>query len=172
MTGTKKGPGDDREERRAAGPEAPGSVESRASGVGDPGAPRPWRRALPWLDRITRWGLAAMFLLAASGKFSPGGNLALQFEAWGYPFWLLVVVGVLEGGGALLLLVNRAVVPGLAALAGVMAGAIVTHLRFPDTMGMPVLPGVTLLVIVAVAIGRIRGARSTPRGAAVRRRRR
>jgi len=101
------------------------------------------------LIRVLRFALAAIFLVAASGKFSNTGSLAENFLDWGYPLWFMNIVGVAEGGGALLLLPSRTRRCGVGVLAVVMMGAVATHLLNFASMGIPLLP-LALMVLLAV----------------------
>lgn len=72
--------------------------------------------------------LITVFVPQGWDKFDPNGFWAEPFVRWGYPAWLRVLVGVLETGGGLML-----VVPWLASWGGlatgvVMAGALYTRL--------------------------------------------
>jgi putative oxidoreductase len=82
--------------------------------------------------RIALWVvtglLTCLFLLAGPMKFvSP--EIAELFARSRYPDWFRVLIGVVEIGGALALLVPRTAFYGAAALTVVMAGAVFTHLR-------------------------------------------
>ena len=79
---------------------------------------------LVWL--VTIWETLTMGLSGAA-KFM-GDTWQLMFATWGYPVWFTSVVGVLEIGGALLLLVPRAAPYAAAGLIVVMVGALVTEL--------------------------------------------
>lgn len=87
--------------------------------------------------------LALLFLVSGSGKLlnseATGGlRFDEQFEAWGYPSWVRVPVGLAEVVGALLLLVPLARPYAAAGLTGVMAGAVATHLRIGETAAAPI----------------------------------
>lgn len=72
--------------------------------------------------------LALEFILAGGGKFAGGGaGWSANFVRWGLPHWLLPVVGLVELGSALLLLIPRLAMFGALGLSGVMVGAIGTH---------------------------------------------
>ncbi|WP_344472529.1 DoxX family protein [Nonomuraea monospora] len=96
--------------------------------------------------------VAGFFVVAALGKFAGAEPSASTFAAIGFGDWFRVLVGVLEVAGAVALLVPRlAGVAGLA-LAGLMAGAVVTE-AFVSGGGV-VLPLVLLLLCLVVAWGR------------------
>lgn len=93
--------------------------------------------------------LAGAFLMAALPKLAGDPLLVQLFDELGAGQWLRYVVGGLELAGAIGLLVPR--LCGLAALglAGVMTGAIVTHLFVLSTS--PAMPLSYLLVAAVVA---------------------
>ncbi|TYB57918.1 DoxX family protein [Nonomuraea sp. PA05] len=92
--------------------------------------------------------------MAALGKFAGAEPSVSTFEAIGFGDWFRVLVGVLEVAGAVALLVPRlAGVAGLA-LAGLMAGAVVTE-AFVSGGGV-VLPLGLLVLCLVVAWGRRR----------------
>lgn len=72
--------------------------------------------------------LACVFALSGSMKFV-NPEAARQFEQFGYPDWFRVLIGAVEVGGALALLLPRTAFYAAGALVVVMAGAVVTHLR-------------------------------------------
>jgi uncharacterized membrane protein YphA (DoxX/SURF4 family) len=96
--------------------------------------------------------LACLFAFAGSGKFvSP--EAAKQFAAFGYPDWFRVLIGVVEVGGALALLLPRAAFYGVGALAVVMAGAVFTLLRAGE-VPQAVVPVVLLGLLALVGYAR------------------
>jgi uncharacterized membrane protein YphA (DoxX/SURF4 family) len=62
-------------------------------------------------------------------KFDPNGFWTAAFERWGYPVWLRWVVGVIEVGGGLALLIPWIASFGAIGVAVIMMGAWVTRLR-------------------------------------------
>ena len=82
------------------------------------------RRTLAWLVGAY---LAYLFVTMGWVKFDPDGFWTAPFERWGYPVWLRLLVGVLEVGGGLLLLVPRTARYGAALLVPVMLGALYTR---------------------------------------------
>jgi uncharacterized membrane protein YphA (DoxX/SURF4 family) len=100
--------------------------------------------------------LACLYILAGSMKFlSP--EAAKQFEAFGYPDWFRVLIGAVEVGGALALLVPRAAFYAAGALGVVMAGAVGTLLRAGEG-AQAVVPLVLFGLLALVAYARRRGA--------------
>lgn len=82
------------------------------------------RLAVAWLLGLY---LARMYVLQGWDKFDPEGFWAAPFERWGYPVWLRWLVGVLEVGGGIALLVPWIATWGAVALVVVMVGAGVTR---------------------------------------------
>jgi uncharacterized membrane protein YphA (DoxX/SURF4 family) len=105
--------------------------------------------------KVALWALtgllACLYLLSGSMKFvSP--EVAKHFEAFGYPDWFRALIGVVEVGGALALLLPRTAFYAAGALVVVMAGAVFTHLRageVPQAAVPLVLLGLLALVCYA-----------------------
>jgi uncharacterized membrane protein YphA (DoxX/SURF4 family) len=96
--------------------------------------------------------LACLYLFSGSMKFT-SPEAARQFEAFGYPDWFRVLVGAVEVGAALALLVPRAAFYAAGALVVVMAGAVGTHLRAGE-LPQSVVPLVLLGLLGLVAYAR------------------
>ena len=115
-----------------------------------------------WVLQI---GAAGMFLMVGFLKLSGNPQLVGLFKAICLGQWFRYLTGTLEVGGAILLLIPRT--SGLAALmlAGVMVGAVITHVVIVG--GSPLVATILLIVTGLVAWGRrqrtmnlIRGLRS------------
>jgi len=82
---------------------------------------------------LAAWCLAAdlahMYVRMGWIKFDPNGFWTAAFERWGYPGWLRWLVGAMEIGGGLLLLVPWFASYAALAVSVVMAGAWVTRVR-------------------------------------------
>jgi putative oxidoreductase len=90
--------------------------------------------------------------LAGSSKFT-GGRWQGLFAGWGYPVWFSYVVGTLEIGGALCLLVPGIAVRAALMLSLIMIGATVTLLTHPGPMGW-MTPVIHLLILIGIATAR------------------
>ena len=95
---------------------------------------------------------AGMFLMVGFLKLSGNAQLVGLFEAIGLGQWFRYLTGALEVAGALLLVIPRT--SGLSALmlAGVMTGAVVTHVFIVG--GSPLGAIILLVVTGVVAWGR------------------
>ena len=72
--------------------------------------------------------LVIAFILAGSPKLLRVAVWVEKFDAWGYAPWFLVAIGGIEITGAILLLIPRLAIAGVALLGVVMLGAAYTHL--------------------------------------------
>lgn len=92
---------------------------------------------------------AAVFLGFGAAKLLGADMMVAVFETVGLGQWFRYVTGMLEVGGALLLVIPRAAGLGGLILATVMVGAVVAHLLILG--GSPAAPIVLLLVTATVA---------------------
>jgi uncharacterized membrane protein YphA (DoxX/SURF4 family) len=107
------------------------------------------RTILVWTATVL---LAALFALAGVMKLvSP--DAAKGFADLGYPYWFCILIGVIEVGGALALLVPRTAFYAAVALGVVMVGAVITLLVNGNAVGA-VFPFLFLVVLAAVAYAR------------------
>src|ERR1700730_4294020 len=90
---------------------------------------------------------AGMFLMVGFLKLSGNAQLVGLFEAIGLGQWFRYLTGTLEVAGAFLLLIPRTSGLGALMLAGVMVGAVATHLFI---VGGSPLPAIILLVVTGV----------------------
>src|SRR5258705_10983314 len=90
---------------------------------------------------------AGMFLMVGFLKLSGNAQLVGLFEAIGLGQWFRYLTGMLEVAGAILLLIPRTSGLGALMLAGVMVGAVVTHVFI---VGGSPLPAIILLVVTGV----------------------
>jgi uncharacterized membrane protein YphA (DoxX/SURF4 family) len=111
-----------------------------------------WNPLLRVLTFGVRLSLAGVFALAALGKFDPGGNMADNFHRWGLSTAALILTGLAELVGALLVVVrgyDRIAIPLLGLI---MVGAALTHFRNFSELGWPVLPVALIVALVTVAL--------------------
>ena len=104
---------------------------------------------LLWVLQIAA---AGMFLMVGFLKLSGNAQLVGLFEAIGLGQWFRYLTGTLEVAGAFLLLIPRTSGVGALMLAGVMIGAVVTHLFVVG--GSPLMAIILLVVTGVVACGR------------------
>ena len=102
-----------------------------------------------WILQIAA---AGMFLMVGFLKLSGDAQLVGLFEAIGLGQWFRYLTGSLEVAGAFLLLIPRTSGLGALMLAGVMVGAVVTHLFIVG--GSPLMAIILLVVTGIVAWGR------------------
>ena len=113
-------------------------------------------RALRVVLHIGLWSITLFeaFGLGQAGlrKFTSMDVWRDLFENWGYPFWFLIVIGVAELGGAVLLLVPALAAYAAVGLTVVMVGSLATEL-FNEKLFGPWFPlmHIVLLSIIATA---------------------
>jgi len=93
-----------------------------------------------------------MFLMVGSLKLSGDPQLVGLFDAIGLGQWFRYLTGSVEVLGAILLLIPRTSGLGALMLAGVMVGAVVTHVFIVG--GSPLMAIILLVVTSVVAWGR------------------
>ena len=102
-----------------------------------------------WILQI---GAAAMFLMVGFLKLSGDPQMVGLFDAIGLGQWFRYLTGTLEVAGSFLLLIPRTSGLGALMLAGVMVGAVVTHVFVVG--GSPLQAIILLIVTGVVAWGR------------------
>ena len=102
-----------------------------------------------WILQIAA---AGMFLMAGFSKLVGNEQMVGMFEAIGVGQWFRYLTGALEVAGAILLLIPHTSGLGALILAGVMAGAVMTHLFIIG--GSPLMAIILLVVTGVVAWGR------------------
>src|SRR5580765_3668400 len=102
-----------------------------------------------WVLQISA---AGMFVMVGFSKLSGNAQMVGLFEAIGLGQWFRYLTGALEVAGAFLLLIPRTSGVGALMLAGVMIGAVVTHLFVVG--GSPLMAIILLVVTGVVAWGR------------------
>ena len=101
---------------------------------------------------IALWAVAiatsAFFTMMGLPKVLGQGGWAGRFATWGYPPWLVVVVGVAEFAGAVMVVIPRLATLGASLLAVVMLGAAATHLLH----GEPARAVVSLVLFAVLTV--------------------
>lgn len=104
------------------------------------------------VKKLVTWVLcivvAGFFVMSAIPKLTQKAEIVGAFEAWGYSTTLLLLIGVLELLGAILLLIPRTATWGAAIIVVVMGGAAYTHLS--TGIGSP-MTAIIALLLAAVA---------------------
>jgi putative oxidoreductase len=100
-----------------------------------------------WLPRIA---VAVVFLNVGSQKFAAHSMWVRIFAQIGLGQWFRYLTGGLQVGGALLVLVPRTFALGILLLACTMAGAVATWLLVLRVPLNAPIPGVLLVVLVAI----------------------
>ena len=110
--------------------------------------------------------LAWVFIRQGVAKFDDASGWARAFQAWHFPVWFRMLIGVLETLAALLLLWRRTAFAGAVIIIVIMLGAMGTHVYWgkPAQVTSEILP---LLLSTLVALGRrrvflLRGVRPVP----------
>src|SRR5919201_3845881 len=102
-----------------------------------------------WLPRIA---VALVFLSVGSQKFSEGTMWVPIFARIGFGQWFRYLTGVMQVGGAVLILIPPLAIYGVAMLACTMAGAVVVWVSFNLT-GNALIPAALLLVLLVLGWG-------------------
>ena len=101
---------------------------------------------------VVTLAVALPMTLAGGSKFLPGGMWPELYTGWSYSIPFLYLIGALEVGGAIALLVPRFATYAALVLGVIMIGATYTLLANPGEMGpTPPIVNVVLLTIIAVA---------------------
>jgi uncharacterized membrane protein YphA (DoxX/SURF4 family) len=100
---------------------------------------------------LPRVGLALFFAAVGSTKFDgdPRGEWYQIFERIGVGQWLRYLTGIMQVGGAVLLLSRRTMTVGAAMLACTMAGAAFVDL-FIMTSPVVIVPLLLLVIVIVV----------------------
>jgi uncharacterized membrane protein YphA (DoxX/SURF4 family) len=99
---------------------------------------------------ILRLAVAAVFLSIGRDKFDANSMWPKLFDRIGLGQGFRYLTGVLQVGGAVLVLVPRTFLPGIALLASTMAGAVVIWIARFGEPGNAIIPGVVLLGLVGI----------------------
>ncbi len=91
-------------------------------------------RRRPWFATVLLWiGTAVLFVLFLAGgiqKLTEETSALRDFARWQYPLWFMLVIGAVELGSAIIILVPRLAFAGAALIALDMVGGVITTLRF------------------------------------------
>ncbi len=107
-----------------------------------------------WLSvtmTVLRFLVAAFFVFMAGKNLGGDTQIASDFARWGYPGWFRVLTAVFQILGALLLVLPATTFYGAGLLAGILVGAIWTHLRF-DPPAAALSPAVFLAPVLAFLV--------------------
>ena len=114
-----------------------------------------WLNVLVWTASVL---MAALFTAASLPKLTGAQQMVDHFAHWGFPDWFRIVVGVLELGCSVGLLVPRVAAIAASGIVVLMLGATYTHaVLAPEEVGRV---GFTLtLVVVAAGVAYARWSR-------------
>jgi uncharacterized membrane protein YphA (DoxX/SURF4 family) len=110
---------------------------------------------------ILRLAVAAMFISIGRSKFDAGSMWVKLFEQIGFGQWFRRLTGTLQIAGAILVLIPRTFVIGIALLACTMAGAAVIWVVRLGSFGNAVIPLVVLVGLIGVGLHGARVDRSS-----------
>ena len=99
----------------------------------------------PWVVQIL---LAILFILQAVMKLSSIPGWVDRFSRWGYPENFYLLIGALEGLGAIGLLIPRLSPYSAGMLFVIMVGATITHLSHGEPAIATIIIGVLLVIIM------------------------
>jgi putative oxidoreductase len=101
---------------------------------------------------ILRLAVAAVFLSVGLAKFGTDPMWVRLFEQIGFGVWFRYLTGGLQVAGAVLVLVPRTFLLGIAILASTMAGAVIVWIVQFGTPGSAIIPGVLLVALVIIGV--------------------
>ena len=121
---------------------------------------------LKYVVILLRIAIASIFILAGSGKFQTDTTMASNFRNWNLGIIVMVVVGVMEITGAILLLVPKTVLFGISILIVIMLGALIIHFLNFEELGYPFLnigliAGLLLIIYFENHLGRNKSIKTT-----------
>ena len=99
---------------------------------------------------ILRLAVAAVFLSVGTAKFGTDPMWVQLFDRIGFGTWFRYLTGVLQVTGAVLLLVPRTFLVGIAILSCTMAGAMAVWIVWFGAPGTAIIPGALLVGLVAI----------------------
>ena len=101
----------------------------------------------PWVVQIL---LAILFVLQAVMKLSSIPGWVDRFSRWGYPENFYLLIGALEGLGAIGLLIPKLSPYSAGMLFVIMVGATITHLTYGEPAIATIIIGVLLGIIMSL----------------------
>jgi uncharacterized membrane protein YphA (DoxX/SURF4 family) len=109
----------------------------------------PMSIAVSWLPRIV---VALLFLAVGIDKFATRSVWVQIFASIGIGQWLRYVTGALQVSGAILMLIPRTFLTGVAVLCCTMVGAILALVFVLDEPRNASVPAIPLIVLLALAL--------------------
>jgi putative oxidoreductase len=114
---------------------------------------------MKWTVRILQGLLAVGFLMSGGMKLSGSPDQIKAFtEGYGYAEWFMYIVGTVEVLMAVGLIIGfwmpRMAISAAGILAIIMAGAVATHLKAGQGMGIAMMPLVLLILALVVFLGK------------------
>lgn len=116
-----------------------------------------WIRIAGW---IVVWATSVFFIQSGIEKLAGLGQMTDKFHDLGYPDWFLIVVGLFEVMGAVLLAAPRLTLYAAAALSVLMTGAIISEV-IAGHIFEALLPGQWLIVFAIIIFLRFRSRNKT-----------
>ena len=106
-----------------------------------------WGNLALWVPALF---LVYVFMTQGIAKFDDTSGWARAFRMWHYPIWFRILIGVVEVGGALLLLTRPTAPIGATLIALVMLGGMATHITrgHPEQVTSEVVPLVLSLIVL------------------------
>ena len=108
---------------------------------------------ITWILRVA---VSVVFFLVGSSKFDAGSMWVKLFDQIGLGQWFRYLTGILQIGGAALVLIPRTFLVGIGLLACTMAGAAVVWIVRLGAAANAIVPAAVLAGLVAVAVHGVR----------------
>ena len=102
--------------------------------------------------KILTWLLALLFIAGGVPKILNLGNFEAEFIRFGYSSGFRLLIGVLEVGGGLALLVPGLALLGAALLLVIMVGATWTLVHVGDAPTPPIVVGALLALVIVLRL--------------------
>ena len=108
-----------------------------------------------FMDTLGRWvpriAVALLFLAVGGSKLPSNSSWVRLFDQIGFGQWFRVFTGVVQGGGALMLLIPRVAWIGAVILSCTMLGAILVQVFILHTGLLAIAPAVLMVITAALA---------------------